>query len=342
MVTASVALAAGDTSRQRIRYDSGLTVWVNWRPEPWPVEGGPLPQWGFLARGPQTEVGTTLRDGKFADYAECPAYVFADARTFFHMPYRHAARQIEPRLRDFQYLGDNRARVTYEWVVGEPLDRDYQCFVHAVHPQAESSPDHIVFQQDHGLPKPTSQWRPGDVIVDGPHELKISDRFDSYDLTIGLFRGERLRLQGLRDASNRIVLARLKLQREGGQIRGVTAEKPTAALLPGSAAEADFTAHMNPAGTWIDFGKVATDGSLKVDRQADRLVVFPYPRDRAFRATLDLRQLAPAADAGRVQVRALAAGDQRDLGPAQFSVTDQRLSLQFGQAGAGRYVITWK
>ena len=38
-VTASAALVAGDTSRQRIRYDSGLRLWVNWRDEPWQVEG---------------------------------------------------------------------------------------------------------------------------------------------------------------------------------------------------------------------------------------------------------------------------------------------------------------
>ena len=59
-VTASAALAAGDTSRQRIRYDSGLTLWVNWRAEPWQVEGQLLPQWGFLALGPETRVATAL------------------------------------------------------------------------------------------------------------------------------------------------------------------------------------------------------------------------------------------------------------------------------------------
>ncbi|MHB8903372.1 MAG: DUF5696 domain-containing protein, partial [Thermoguttaceae bacterium] len=53
-VTASAALAAGDTSRQRIRYESGLSLWVNWRAEPWQVEGRVLPQWGVLALGPET------------------------------------------------------------------------------------------------------------------------------------------------------------------------------------------------------------------------------------------------------------------------------------------------
>jgi hypothetical protein len=341
LVTASVALVAGDTSRQRIRYDSGLTLWVNWRPEPWPVEGRVLPQWGFLALGPQTDVSTTLRDGTFADYAECPEYVFADARTFFHMPYRRAPRQIEPRLREFTYLGGNRARVTYEWIVGEPLDQDYHCFVHGMNPAASSGPDSIVFQQDHGLPKPTSAWRPGDVIVDGPHELAVSDRFEAYDLTIGLYRGERVRLKGLRDGANRIVIARLKLEREGGAITKITAEKPNAVALPGGG-DADFTAHMNPPGTWIDFGAIATDGSLKINKEATRLVIFPYPRDRAFRATVDLKRLAPAAALDQVHVQVLAAGDQRVLEPAAFKQEGSRLQLEFGRPGAGRYVITWE
>ena len=341
LVTASVALAVSDTSRQRIRYDSGLTLWVNWRPEPWQVEGHVLPQWGFLALGPQTQVSTMLNDGRVADFAECPEYVFADARTSFHMPYRREPRQIEPRLRDFQYLGGNRVRVTYEWVVGEAPDTDYRCFVHAVNPQAANNPDHIVFQQDHGLPKPTSQWRPNDVIVDGPYEIAVSDQFDAYDLTIGLFRDERLRLKGLRDAANRIVVARLNLQREAGKLVGVTATTPTSALLPRSATDADFSAHLNAAGTWIDFGPVATDGSVKINKHADRLVVFPYPRERVFRAVLDLQQLAPAARIDRVQVRMLAAGDQRDSGAASISLDGLRLQLTFGQPNVGQYLVTW-
>ena len=221
------------------------------------------------------------------------------------MPYRHAARQIEPRLRDFLYLGDNRARVTYEWVVGEPLRPGL--------PNASSTPSirrrspgvrtTLCSSRITGCPSRPADGGPGDVIVDGPHELKIRRpvrRLRPDDWAVPR------RAAAAAGAARRVRIASCSpgssCSAKGGQIRGVTAEKPTAALSPGSAAEADFTAHMNPAGTWIDFGKVATDGWLKVDRQADRLVVFPYPCDRAFRATLDLRQLAPAADAGRVQV----------------------------------------
>ncbi len=54
---------------------------MNWRAEPWRIEGQLLPQWGFLAIGPETRVATALYDGHVADYAECPEYIFADART---------------------------------------------------------------------------------------------------------------------------------------------------------------------------------------------------------------------------------------------------------------------
>ncbi|MEI6503834.1 MAG: DUF5696 domain-containing protein, partial [Armatimonadota bacterium] len=49
LVGASIALAVGDTSRQRIRYDSGLDLWVNWNAKPWKVGETVLPQWGYLA-----------------------------------------------------------------------------------------------------------------------------------------------------------------------------------------------------------------------------------------------------------------------------------------------------
>jgi hypothetical protein len=340
-VSAGAALVAGDTRRQRVRYDSGLTLWVNWRPEPWPVEGQLLPQWGFLARGPGTEVVTALRAGKLADYAECPEYVFADARTSFSMPYLHAAKQIEPRLRAFAYLGGNRVRLTYEWIVNDTLDQDYHCFVHGIG-AASPRPDQIEFQQDHGLPRPTSQWRKGDTIVDGPYELTVPGKADEYDLAIGLYKQDRVPLIGFEESPGRILLAHLKLKRHGENVTGVTAVPVTAADRPRPADEADFRAHLNPPGTWVQWEKVGTDGSVKIHRYPDRLVLFPYPREQRFRVSLDLSALAPSADPAQAKVRALAAGSGNDLGPADFTRQGNRLTLTVGAPGAGRYVIDWR
>jgi hypothetical protein len=340
-VTASAALIAGDTSRQRIRYDSGLGLWVNWRAEPWPVEGRVLPQWGFLALGPDTEVSLTQREGKWSDYAECPEYVFADARTDFPMPYRQSRKDIEPTLRDFKYLGDNRIQVTYAWQVNDTLDQDYFCFVHGVHTD-DTDAEGINFQQDHGLPKPTSQWRKGDVVVDGPYELSIPDTHASYDLVMGMHRGARVRLKGAQSGGDRVLVARLTLQRQEGKVANISVEKITLANRPSVASEVDFTARLNPPGTWIDFGKVATDGSVKVQREPDRLVIWPYPRDQRFRVRLKLQAFAPSADPQHVRVVALAAGTQQPLGAADYTWENGQLVLTLGTPGAGRYVVTWK
>ncbi|NMD36686.1 MAG: hypothetical protein GYA73_12430, partial [Planctomycetes bacterium] len=103
--------------------------------------------------------------------------------------------------------------------------------------------------------------------------------------------------------------------------------------------EADFAAHRNPPGTWVDFGKVATDGAVKVDRRPDRLVVFPYPRAREFRVSL---ALPPGAEAARVRLRALAAETREDLGPVPFAWDGAgRLAFTAGMPRAGRYVVAW-
>lgn len=340
LVTASVALAVGDTSRQRIRYASGLVLWVNWRSEPWQVEGRVLPQWGFLARGPQTEVYTAIKDGKYVDCAECPEYVFADSRTWFPMPYLNAKKNIEPRLRSMEYLGGNRVRVTYEWLVNDTLADDYHCFVHGVAKAAAG--DAIEFQQDHGLPRPTSQWRNGETIVDGPHEFSIPTKAGAYDLVIGLHKGERVSLKGMDRDNNRILIARLKLKGEDGKLTGIMAEKVDAAGKPKDATEADFSARLNPPGTWVDFGKLSTDGSVKINRQPDRLILYPYPREKPFRVVFDLKALCPRGRDAEIQVRALAAGSDRDIGPVEFQRRDGRLLLTVGKPGAGKYAITFR
>ena len=166
-VTAGVALVAGDTTRQRIEYESGLRLWVNWNKEPWIVEGRELPQWGFLALGPETEVSMVLREGKWSDYVECKEYIFVDARTSFPVFSREMSKDIEPRLREFKHLGGNRVRLTYEWMVNDYLEQNYRCLVHGVYANGTDQ-ERIEFQQDHDIAKRPRGWQKGDVIVDGP------------------------------------------------------------------------------------------------------------------------------------------------------------------------------
>lgn len=341
MVTASAALAGGNTLRQRIRYDNGLTIWVNWRAEPWPIEGHLLPQWGFLAIAPDTEVSTALRDGKVADYAKCPEYVFADARTYAQAAFLGETKDIEPRLLSFKYLGENRIQVTYEWIVGESLNQDYRCFVHGIQSDGDGSQG-IEFQQDHSLPKPTTEWRKGDRIVDGPHEFQVSDRLDACDLVVGLQNDHRILLRGHGGFEPRVAIARLKLQRQNGKITNITADSVDGPPNENARNQIDFASHLNPPGTWIEFGDVSTDGAVKIERENNQLVLIPLSRDRSFHVSMNLEALAPSADVSRVQVRALAAGTHRDLGPAGFKWDDGRLIVAWERSDAGHYVIVWK
>jgi len=338
-VTGSAAVALGQTERQRIRYDSGLVLYVNWSPEAWTVAGRTLPQWGWLAEGPQTTASTFLLDGKFADYVDCPEYVFADARTSFTMPYRKAGPTIEPRLRSFKYLGEGKAQVTYEWRVGEgtKLDEDFQCFVHFSNDGTQGTDD-IVGQQDHALPRPTSQWRAGEVIVDGPYTIDLPRNHDTLKLLIGLYGGPRLPLKGYDDGGSRILLGTLHLTYEGETIAEVAVTPPPA---PNDADEADFAAHLNPAGTWLDFGPVATNGSVKIERHGNSLLVIPYPRGQAFDLELELGKLSPGAAVATAKVVALAVGTRAVIGPVKSEVRGSRLRFSTATEGAGCYEITW-
>ena len=82
--------------------------------------------------------------------------------------------------------------------------------------------------------------------------------------------------------------------------------------------------------------------SRDIETREAGLVLFPYPRDRRFRVSLDLKSLAPAADPATLKIRALEAGDQRDLGEVPFKVDGGRITLETGVPGAGRYVIGWR
>lgn len=344
LVPVEAALVSGQRERQHIVYDSGLRVWVNWGEAPWEVEGHTLPQWGVHALGPDTQVLTVFQDGKFADYAECPEFLFVDARTYFHMPYLNREKNIEPKLADFEWLGGNRFRIAYEWHINDTLDLSYKCFVHFTSPLIGTQ-DNIAFQQDHGLPKTTDQWQVGDVLMDGPYEVEIpTEPLTEYGITIGLHDPGRVSMKGVAAPGTKILLGKIIVERDEnnavtGARLGDIAEEAAAA----NAGKADFAAHMNPEGTWIDFGAVATDGSVKVSRGDAELVVFPYPRDKVFTVALNVAKIAvnPPQDMSKVAITALAAGTQEEIGPVSYEVKDGRVVFTTGTPDAGRYRIRW-
>ncbi|MCX7598392.1 MAG: hypothetical protein N2512_05935, partial [Armatimonadetes bacterium] len=58
---------------------------------------------------------------------------------------------------------------------------------------------------------------------------------------------------------------------------------------------------------------------------------------------LNMKELAPGLDlaAGKITLRALAAGSKEDLGEVPFTIDDGWLTFGTGQPGTGRYVASW-
>ena len=150
-------------------------------------------------------------------------------------------------------------------------------------------------------------------------------------------------MKGIQESGGRILIGRLQLEREADRITNISLGDISDAAEKLAVKQADFTAHLNPPGTRVDLGAIATNGSVKVNRGSDSLTVFPYPRDREFGVALDLKAIAPEAniDPSKATVRALAALTQEDMGEVEATVEGDRLTFQVGLQGAGRYVVSW-
>ncbi len=79
----AVTTGAYKRSQVRVRYENGLTVWVNGnRKDTWPIPGGVLPPNGFAAKSASGDLSvfSGLRDGRRADYVDAPAYTYVNGR----------------------------------------------------------------------------------------------------------------------------------------------------------------------------------------------------------------------------------------------------------------------
>ena len=341
LVTSSAAIPCGSLDRVRVTYEGGLVVRVNLRDEDWAVGGHTLPQFGFLATAKNLLAYTSRRNGVVADYAENADALFADARTHVYRPWEQGIVDIEPRLKSLTDRGNGALDITYEWHVGQAPDNDYTAFVHFCDPKAEESDD-IRFQNDHTTNPPTSAWKPGSVVTDGPHRVSVPAEQQTavYDIVIGLYRpgAARLALRGTTLGSQRILIGRLAVERDAGRVKSLK-------LLPiGDVAKRQlarrklFDERMNTAGTTVDFGTVRTDGSFKLYKRQGALELLPYPRDKAFTIGLRIEHLRPGAGAA-----AIAAVDEagRRMGPVDCTLDGGWLTFQAGRKGASRFLITF-
>ncbi|MEW6355502.1 MAG: DUF6259 domain-containing protein [Planctomycetota bacterium] len=165
--------------------------------------------------------------GKYGYHAEAAAeYVVHHAlcgRTLHYHSFPHhlywqdagkaeaAEVKVRPSVESVKQIADRRFQISYRWQVEADVSGDWRAFVHF------GAGDPVPFQNDHDLPRPTSTWRAGEAIEDGPFEVAIPDKVaaDAVDVFIGLFRPEgdlpRAKLPGC-GIDHRVLVGRLRLK----------------------------------------------------------------------------------------------------------------------------------
>ncbi len=274
-VDGTEAAKAGIWNRTRVAYDNGLIVTANDDAEP--LREGPfiLPQYGWVANGAGVTAWTALLQDVIADYARTEDSTFANARALPDWD-QSGVHRIQPAVSEFRQTGGRTFVLNYEWRIDETLPRDYNCFVHFV---GGVGGNDILFQNDHPLPRPTSTWRTGETLRDGPHEIRLPDNLPDgdYGVRIGLYLPEigRLALEGRSDGENRVLAGTLRV-REGG--RNISFEPEPPAPDSGEI----YRHRLNADGKVLDFGDVRTDGSVLVRREDGEWVLRALPRSRDF------------------------------------------------------------
>jgi hypothetical protein len=273
-VDGTEAAKAGIWKRVRVTYDNGLIVTANDDAESLRQGSVILPQYGWIANGAGVTAWTALLQDVIADYARTEESTFANARALPDWD-QSGIHRIRPTVAEFRQTGDRSFALSYAWRVGETLPRDYNCLVHFA-----GIGDTISFQNDHPLPRPSSTWRTGETLRDGPHDLRLPDNLPDgdYAVRIGLYLPEtgRLALEGRIDGENRIRAGTLHV-RGGG--RGISFEPEP----PASGSDDDIYRHrLNAEGKVLEFGDVRTDGGILVRREDGEWVLRALPRSRDF------------------------------------------------------------
>ena len=280
-VDGTAAAKAGVWKRARVRYANGLTITANDAETPMRVGKRVLPRFGWLAEGAGVTAYTALVDGTIVDYATTADSVFANARNAAHWNYTGMS-GVQPSVAGYKQTADREFEITYQWQVPDRLPKDYNCFVHFMGRNSTSpDSDGICFQGDHRLALPTSKWKVGDTVADGPHRVRIPDDIadGDYRVTIGLFEsvgGVRIPLAGVSDGESRIRLGMLRVSESGATIEFQT---ETAA---GNDRQALYSHNLNTLAKTVDFGTLRTNGSVLIRRYADEWSLIAMPRNEPF------------------------------------------------------------
>lgn len=265
---------AGALQRVRVTYDNGLVITANGEANDLVEDGAMIPSFGWYARGAGLEGGTVRRDGVVVDYLVTDRMRFANARRLRDWKPADAVLPVRVALKSLAAPGDGRIRFAYEWRTGAQLPGDVMCFVHVDRPGGAAAHPEFLLQQDHRLAKAPGEWRPGDVVEEGPFELRVPAGTPDgrYPWHIGLWNSSgRLPLEGVDDGQRRIRLGDLVVADAGATLRF----EPSADPAP---ARANWhTRNLNAEEKEIDFGYVRTSGSVRLDRVGEEWRRTDFP-----------------------------------------------------------------
>jgi len=270
---AGTAARHNELERLHVEYEGGQNVYVNFADAPWQVAGHTLPSGGSLTLGQRAEAWTALREGQTADFARYGKVLYADARSHQWLP-PQAQPPIEPVAAAFKHLGGADFELTVHWKVGRTVEDDYRVFWHF----RDSG---IDFQRDHTPARPTSTWKVGDTVVDGPLRLSVKDDpvVMAYDIVVGLYgKDKRVALVRGIDA---VRIGRLRVEREGDKATKVSLE-PTSMKDVRGFDRAPYLEGANTAKKILDFGTLATNGAVVVRTTDAGREVVPVPIGEVF------------------------------------------------------------
>ncbi len=311
-VDAGTAARYGELAVVHVEYEGGQEVYVNLSDRPLDVAGHRLPPDGSLTLGPRAEAWTAVRDGQIADFSRFDDVVYADARSHVWQPSAGLA-PILPKVSKFRHLEGGQFELTVAWDVGRKLDRNYTIFWHFLGGPAGQ----IAFQADHPPVRPTTTWKPGETIVDGPQRLRVKDdaKVTSYTIAVGLYGpGKRPLLAGGADS---LKIGRLVVRREGAQATGVRYD-PTPPELPPGSDPAAYLKDSNVSRRLVDFGPLATDSAVVVRHVGSGWELVPVPLGEVARVGLrgEITRVEPVDASGH---RLAALPLQRRAGKTWFT-----------------------
>ncbi len=145
-------------------------------------------------------------------YAEMPVYEFGS-----HLYWQRAESEAVPVrvTAEVKPVDGRQFDITYRWQATARPTVDATCFVHFTHPKSQR--EGIAFQNDHALPKPLSQWQPGETVVDGPHRVTVpAGEYGEFRVELGLLsNGSRLPLAMRSSGGGRYAVGRVLATRDG-------------------------------------------------------------------------------------------------------------------------------